>query len=351
MSIQASRQPTGREHALGITLIVVVAHIWVGSSEVIQYVLGKTDFDKPYLFTYLTTCAFASLALGFLRESWRARIHAPSGRQGSGYAPVAGRAEAVPFNARDTARVAAIIAPIYFGTNYAFNAALPNTSVASSSTISTSSSLFTLAFSVAAGLEEFSWLKAGGCCVTIVGTAIITRADARGGESLLVGDGLSILAAAGYGFYTTALKRSCPESKALDMGMMFAFVGLFVFAFAWPIVPLLHVAGVELFELPSRRALLLIAVNAMIRSVLSDYLWAKSVVLTSAVVGTVALSLTVPLSLAFEVMFKGKHITQMYALGVVLVLCGFVVVNVDLRRQKVVVPKENTDEEVVPTPS
>ncbi len=345
MDSQLRHLPTRREHALGITLSVVVAHIWVGSSELIQFVLGSTDFNKPYFFTYLTTCTFASLALGFLRKSWRESIYAPSAREKNDYAPVAARATVVQFNARDTARVAAVIAPLYLAANWVFNAALPMTSVASSSTISTTSSLFTLAFSVAAGVETFSWLKVCACCVTILGTAIITGVDADGGENQAWGDGLSILAAATYGLYTTTLKRSCPNSQIIDMGMMLAFMGLFVCVFGWPVVPLLNVTRIEKFELPSRRTLVLIGVNALIGSVLSDFLWAKSVVLTSALVGTIALSLTVPLSLIFDVLFKGKHITPTYALGVVLVLTGFVVVNLDLARQETGVAEEDMDEE------
>ncbi len=344
MNSQAPRLPTRREHALGIGLSVLVAHIWVASSEVIQYVLGSTDYQNPYAFTYITTCFFSTMAVGFLRRSWRDRIHAPSAQEKDDYAPVAARAEVRQFNARDTARVAAVIAPLYFFANYLFNAGLPKTSVASSSTISTLSSLFTLAFSVAAGVERFTFLKLAACCITIAGTAVITGVDAKSGHAL--GDGLSVLSAATFGLYTTALKRSCPDSRVIDMGMMLAFMGLFVSAFGWPLVPLLSVAGVEKFELPSKRTLLLIGVNAMIGSVLSDYLWAKSVVLTSALVGTIALSLTVPLSLIFDVAFKGVHITPAYAIGVVLVLFGFVVVNVDLARTNEA-PEEDMDEEVV----
>ena len=105
------------------------------------------------------------------------------------------------------------------------------TSVASSSTMPTLSSLFTLAFSVDGGVKTLWWLKVCACCVTIVATAIVTRVDVKGGQSQSVGDGLSILAAGAFGLYTTALKRSYPNSQVVDMAMMLSFVGLFVRAF------------------------------------------------------------------------------------------------------------------------
>ncbi len=59
-------------------------------------------------------CFFSTMALRFLQRSWRDRIYAPSVRDKDDYAPVASRAIVRQFNARDTARVAAIIAPLYF---------------------------------------------------------------------------------------------------------------------------------------------------------------------------------------------------------------------------------------------
>lgn len=342
MSGQLGRPPTRREHALGITLSILVAHIWVLSSECIQFILGSTDFHKPYFFTYLTTTVFSTLAIGFVRKSWRERLYAPSARLENEYSPVESRAEARQFNARDTARVAAVIAPLYFLANYVFNAALPMTSVASSSTISNLSSLFTLLISAIAGVERFSWLKLLACCITIAGAAIITGVDGKSGH--LFGDALSIFSAFLFGLYTTVLKRNSPNSGVMDMGMMLAFMGLFTTLCAWPVIPLLNVTSVEVFELPSRKSLLLIVVNAAIGSVLSDFLWAKSVVLTTALIGTIALSLTVPLSLLFDSLFKGMRITPAYALGVVLVLSGFVIVNVDLAMKKDATKRASEDE-------
>lgn len=355
------REPTRREHALGIALSITVAFIWVGSSETISYVFGETNFQKPFLFTYISTAVFSVLLLGFLRPSWRALFDIPSIRA-QNYVSVDGNttnSDTVPepgdasrtqhvntgddakFNVRDVARVSALIAPLYFIANWAFNAGLGMTSVSSSSTFSNLSPLFTLLVSRVLAVEEFSWVKLFASLITLSGAVIILGVDRKSATEHLRGDLLSIFAAFLFGVYTTTLKMNVPNSRAMDLGMMLSFVGLFSTVIAWPIIPLLHVWGWETFELPSKHVAGIMILNALIGSVLSDFLWAKSVVLTSALVGTIALSLTVPLSLIFDVVLQKIKITPMYVLGVVCVLAGFIMVNVELASKR----SEETEEE------
>lgn len=84
-----------------------------------------------------------------------------------------------------------------------------------------------------------------------------------------------------------------------------------------------------MFILSSRHTLVFLVVNALIGSVLSDFLWSKSVVLTSALIGTIILSLTIPLALVCDAVFKHMKITPYYMLGVALVITGFILVNAE----------------------
>lgn len=52
-------------HGIGIFLIILVAFIWVSSSEFLQYVFGNENFDKPYFVTYFNTMSFALWMVGF----------------------------------------------------------------------------------------------------------------------------------------------------------------------------------------------------------------------------------------------------------------------------------------------
>lgn len=326
MKVQ-TRRPTRREHALGIALSISVAAVWVLSSELIQYIFGSEAY-KPCLLTYLTAASFSALLLGFVRPSWRAKLHAISAKEGAAqYTPVSGVVQREhTHNVRDVMRVAAIIMPLFFMANYTFNAGLGKTSVASSSTISTLSSLFTLFIGAVAGNERFSFVKLFASLVTVTGVAVISGIDGKNGQFL--GDALSIVGAFLFGLYTTALKVCSPDG--MDMAMMFGFMGLFAAFSLWPLFPILNITKIESFALPSWRALGLLLINAAFGSVLSDYLWAKSVVLTSALAATIGLALSVPFSLVFDTVVHKMKLTPVYLLGVFLVLSGFIVVNIEL---------------------
>ena len=65
-------------------------------------------------------------------------------------------------------------------------------------------------------------------------------------------------------------------------------------------------------------------------TVLSDYLWARSILLTSATVATVGLGLTIPLALLSDlfVMDRGDVWSFEGVFGAMLVMLGFVFVNI-----------------------
>mmetsp|Transcript_10886 Transcript_10886/g.14222 ORF Transcript_10886/g.14222 Transcript_10886/m.14222 type:complete len:84 (+) Transcript_10886:1-252(+) len=65
-------------------------------------------------------------------------------------------------------------------------------------------------------------------------------------------------------------------------------------------------------------------------NVLSDYLWARSVVLTSATVATVGLGLTIPLAFVSDWILGNENVADWISLcGASSVLIGFVLVNID----------------------
>jgi solute carrier family 35, member F5 len=61
---------------------------------------------------------------------------------------------------------------------------------------------------------------------------------------------------------------------------------------------------------------------------ISDYLWILAMLMTSPLIVTMGLSLTIPLALFGDFMFKGQLKGLFYWFGAVLVLTGFSIVNV-----------------------
>ena len=65
-----------------------------------------------------------------------------------------------------------------------------------------------------------------------------------------------------------------------------------------------------------------------LRVQMSDYLWARAVVLTTPTVATVGLSLTIPLAFLSDAALNGISPAPMAGLGAFAVVAGFVLVNV-----------------------
>lgn len=351
---------TRQQHALGLLLILLVAVIWVSSAELIQFIFGQSKYDKPVFLTYLCTSLFSLFLFGFfISSSWRALINAPqslaeyeelaemelaSGSEEHGSrdtstfndrgndSSTSASLSSIPsaLNVKQVFEIACFLAPLFFVSQVAFNLGLAWTSVSSSSTISTMSCLFTLAMGAAIGVERFSWAKLVASILTILGVATISGQDnnSQGKESAL-GDVISVVSAFLYGMYATYLKKRVPSEEMASMAMILGFLGIVTAITCWPILIVLHWLKWEEFDLPSTRVVGLLILNALIGTVLSEYLWARSVALTTPVIATLALSLTVPLSLVYDCLFRSLTLTTPYIVGVCLVVAGFFIANAD----------------------
>jgi len=71
-----------------------------------------------------------------------------------------------------------------------------------------------------------------------------------------------------------------------------------------------------------------IILNGLANSVLSDYLWARAVVLTSPTVATIGVAITIPLAMVSDLLIHGTLPTWLSGFGAFLVILGFVLVNI-----------------------
>ncbi|KAI9911857.1 hypothetical protein PsorP6_009674 [Peronosclerospora sorghi] len=97
----------------------------------------------------------------------------------------------------------------------------------------------------------------------------------------------------------------------------------------FPFVVIFHYSSIE-----SRDFALLIGAKGLFDNVLSDYLWARAVLITSPTVATVGLSLTVPLAIVADFWFHGVLPTNITLLASALVIYGFVLINVGTRQNR-----------------
>lgn len=152
-----------------------------------------------------------------------------------------------------------------------------------------------------------------------------------------------------YGLYAVILKKRVPEEEESDFKFSYflGFVGLFNAVFLVPFFPLLNVADIEKFEWPNKTALEGMLLNALLGTVISDYCWAKSVIINGPLLTTLGIALTIPISMMVDGFSKKKHFTWQYFLGSVFILGSFFTISlVDYRkkqREKQEAPSERED--------
>ncbi|PIA16331.1 hypothetical protein COEREDRAFT_42826 [Coemansia reversa NRRL 1564] len=330
--------------AVGLLLLLCVVFIWVGSSFLVSNLFGEQEFNRPFFITYFNTGTFSLYLLGV----WISHLHRRTETENSEHVrsssdeglPLVERtastdndSEPQKLTVRETAVLGMQFSILWFAANISQNASLAYTSVASSSILCSTSGLFTLAIGAASGVERFNATRLAAVVASVVGVYCIME---HGGEEAgatarplaWAGDLLALLSAALYGCYTTLLKHRIGDESRLDAPLFFGAVGLANIVLLWPGFFVLDFTGLEAFELPrSGRMWAMVLVNALVGTFLSDYLWLQSMLMTSPLVVTLGLSLTIPLSVAGDVLFKAAAVTPLYFAGALLVLLAFVAAN------------------------
>lgn len=321
----------------GILSVLGVVFLWTASSFATSAILVSHSFHKPFLVTYLNTASFVLYLIAYLRFKKPEK-------------PVASSHEGVPLLAtsstpdcpgpegrldfKQTAQISLYFCLLWFAANWSINAALGLTTVASSTILSSTSGIFTLAIGVVFGTDRISLKRAIAAFLTVAGTYFITNAETstameeESAYAMFFGNCLALFSAFVYGCYSTLLKKAIQDESRVDMMLFFGWVGVWNVLTMWPGFFVLHWTGVEPFELPQDlRVWAIIVLNALLGTCLSDYLWLKAVLLTSPLMVTIGLSLSIPLALLGDIVFKQVEILFEYWIGTMMVIVGFILVN------------------------
>ena len=107
--------------------------------------------------------------------------------------------------------------------------------------------------------------------------------------------------------------------------------------------------GIEEFEWPNRETLLLLTTNAIIGTVISDYCWARSVVLLGPLITAIGITLTFPISLTLDLLQNGQNFTWEYYVGSALIYGSFIgIVLMDWKTSKKTNKADRSSEETTP---
>ena len=204
-------------------------------------------------------------------------------------------------------RAAVHVAPLWFLAQLTFNASLSATSVTSNTILSSTSALFTFLFSVIMLSERFTYFKLGCIVALMLGTAMVTWSDAISGGGAgngeetnasrsVWGDLLCLVSAIIYGAYTVSIrKRIHGDDESVPMTLFFSFMGLLILLTTVPILLLLALFGVPLGTM-SWSIFGVLILKGCLDNVLSDYLWARSILLIGPTLATSGLALQVPIA-------------------------------------------------------
>ncbi|PMD58881.1 uncharacterized protein K444DRAFT_531113 [Hyaloscypha bicolor E] len=377
---------------LGILLLLVTVFLWTSSNFLASYIFADNTYSKPYFVTYINTSFFAvSLIPVLLRlghrhgfahiktsilEYWRGQmdgysaVGAKSTTEGEEEAedPLSASQtrllvddEAGPaislsgdpqgpeevLSVRETAKLSLEFCLLWFGANYLVAGCLEYTSVASSTILTSTSSIWTLIFGALVRVEHFSYKKLIGVLASLAGIALISTVDLSGKDNdenrgnfphksqgeIAVGDAMAFGSAIMYGLYTVVMKKRIGNEDRVNMPLFFGLVGLFNVAFLWPGFFILHFTGVEPFEFPPTGKIWTIVLLNSASSFISDYCWAYAMLLTTPLVVTVGLSMTIPLSLIGQIILSSQYSSVLYWVGAFIVLLSFLFINHESREE------------------
>jgi solute carrier family 35 protein F5 len=365
-------------YSLGLFFIVLVALIWTASSILVQYLYSDdVSFDSPFLLTYIGVSLFSLwLPTHSLWAAWASQdrhtsagameMSSSSAQQSytivhtdgsvssqdstesmgeeleAGETSTTSRVTALPvWTVAEHQHAARQIAPVWFLANWAYNASLAYTSITSSTVLASTGSLFTFLFAVGCQDETFNWVKCSGVLLGLLGSILTALEDRKDGDdtddmgrspTAVWGDALGLLSAVGYGAYAVQTRILCPhDERRYSMQVLLGYIGLYNMVVLSPIAIYAFLSSQS-----SVSVLILgfVVLKGLFDNVLSDYLWLRAIMLTSATVATVGLGLTIPLAFASDILLQRSDVlTAGAVMGALAVLGGFVLVNLGSKEE------------------
>lgn len=252
-------------------------------------------------------------------------------------------------NVKETALLAFYFTPIWFAANLSFHVGLQYSEAGMVNVLSSTTPLFTLLlciiFPSGSSTDSISLTKLLGVLVFIASVALISSSEPinhslqsittftsissttttnspdtghgrfhfLSDSAMPLGSIWSLVGAFFYAVYIVLMRFNVVHDAMLNFPMFFGFIGLFSLILMWPIILLLNFTQLEIFDWPSKEQWLLILVNGLCGTVISELLWLWGSFMTSSLVGTIAVSFTIPLAISFDVFYKNIEYPRLWA--------------------------------------
>ncbi|CAL1543754.1 unnamed protein product, partial [Lymnaea stagnalis] len=377
-----SRLNRSNRLVIGIIALLIVDIVWVISGEITKYLFQETNFDKPFFTTYVKTVMFTVYLFGFIIwKPWRDQCcyrrgspiyvpikydnydsHTSGGESDDASSKFSNLSEVrqlsetyalehnlarlsyqasiqaaeklnilqnrLPLN--QVAKLACLFCVFWFLANYTYQLAIAQTEIGIVNTLSSTSGLFTLisaAIFPSGAVDKFTLSKLAAVIVGISGIVMVYESDAKLGGDIPTGALWAVTSAACYSFYLVLVRRKVDTEDKMDIPMFFGFVGLVCALSMWPGFLILHYSKQEPFEWPNKKQWMFILLNGAIGTVLSECLWLLGCFLTSSLIGTLSLSLVIPLNMIADGVVKDINFGLLFYLGTIPIVAAFIVVS------------------------
>lgn len=170
------------------------------------------------------------------------------------------------------------------------------------------------------------------------GTVAVSLGDSEAAVSTVValnpvlGNTLAILSSAFYAVYVTLIRLKLPDEDdaahgRASMAQFLGFLGLFNVLIFLPVALIIYFAKIESFSVLNGKQLGLIVGKGLLDNVVSEYLWAKAVLLTTTTVATAGLTIQIPLAAVVDSL-TGKAPHLLDYIGAVAIMVGFTCINI-----------------------
>ncbi|KAI0813198.1 NADP-dependent oxidoreductase domain-containing protein [Xylaria sp. FL0064] len=351
---EATTHAEARKKYLVAALFLVVCLVsFVVQAELGRYVQHELGWNKAYCMLYLTHGSWvllwpAQLLILRLRSRqlpwatfWRRHtelLRDTAHMVASQQLDVPRRAlrqSIVPYFARTTTFVTGCLTLAGLTWYVAVNMTSPSNLTA----IYNCSAFFAYAFSVPLLKEKLRLDKSLAVLVAIVGVFVVAYGDSKDPGhatdaatrllgNLIIGVG-SIL----YGLYEVLYKRfACPpDGVDAARGVIFAntfgsCIGLFTLLVLWIPLPILHILGWELFELPSARTAVYLWISVIMNATFAGS-FLVLISLTSPVLSSVAALLTIFIVAVADWVFTGEALSFAALVGNAMIVVAFLVLS------------------------
>jgi len=241
-----------------------------------------------------------------------------------------------------TAGFSLVFCILWFSMNYTQNRSLIYISQGSSTALSLLCGPFVVLLSSLVRKKCLSWNTIFAGIMVLVGSLLLYAGETNRSEGWLTqlphldkkcwGTILAVTSAFIYAIWNTLIELWLQDDCRMSMFLFFGFIGFFNLVFFWPLFFILNYLKDENLELPENSTLIYLILNAC-TNVLADYLWARSVLLTSPEIAATGVIWTVPMSFISDAFFYRRRIIPKMesVVGAVFMIIGFFLVTMNRR--------------------